>query len=213
MRFQQYVQNVTGKIQQLPTSTQNYRSMDSFPFNPYPTFATARLRIRQLTNKDDRDVFKFRSNVEVGRYLSRPLEETVSGCRDFIENINEGISRQEWYYWGLALPENRVVGTICLWNISPKDRIAEIGYELHPDFQRQGLMQEAMEAILHFGFQDMALDQIEACLQNGNQASIRLLERNGFTFVKKLGDEEKFAGEEDLQLVAYHLRREEWQKR
>lgn len=184
--------------------------MDNFSFHPFPQIKTPRLNLRQLRVEDDRDVFKFRSNKEVGRYLSRPLEASISSSRDFIENINEGIRKEEWFYWGLALPNDRIIGTICLWNLSFKDRIAEIGYELHPEFQKKGLMQEAIDAVLRYGFQTMELQTIEAYLLVANKASIRLLERNGFKFLKQVGDEEKFAEEADMQLVTYSLNREEW---
>jgi ribosomal-protein-alanine N-acetyltransferase len=176
----------------------------------FPVLSTERLRLRQLQTSDDRDLYQFRSHPEVGRYLSRPLEESIAGCRDFIENISEGIRKREWYYWGLSLPDDRVIGTICLWNLWLKDGVAEIGYELHPDFQKKGLMQEALGAVLDFAFQKLQLRQIEAYLQVGNHPSIRLLERNGFRFLKKVGEEEKFAEETAFQLIAYRLEREEW---
>ncbi|PHN04977.1 GNAT family N-acetyltransferase [Flavilitoribacter nigricans] len=179
--------------------------MEHFTYQTFPVFTTPRLELRQLVPEDARDVFRFRSNEEVGRYLSRPLEESLSGCRDFIENIIEGIRKKELYYWAIALPSGPVMGTICLWNLSFKDLTAEIGYELHPDFQKQGFMQEAIEAILQYAFETMKLQRIEAYLQTGNRASVRLLERNGFKFLKKVGDEEKFAEEADMQLVAYVL--------
>lgn len=185
--------------------------MDNFIFTPFPVFSTPRLQLRPLKSSDDRAVYQFRSNIEVGRFLSRPLEESIASSRYFIDNINEGILKKEWFYWGLALgPRDLVIGTICLWNLSFKDRCAEIGYELHPDFQKKGLMQEAIEAVLDFGFLNLGLQQIEAYLQTGNQASIRLLERNGFKFLKKVGEEEKFAEEAGFTLIAYVLKRENW---
>lgn len=184
--------------------------MNTSYFNPFPNLTTQRLHLRALSTADDRSIFAFRSHVEVGRYLSRPLETSVAGCRIFIDNINEGIRKEEWLYWGMALSNNQIIGTICLWNLSLKDRCAEIGYELHPDFQKKGLMQEAIEAVLQYAFTTMEFQRIEAYLLTGNLASIRLLERNGFTFLKKVGDEEKFAEEADLQLVAYALEQEKW---
>ena len=41
-------------------------------------------------------------------------------------------------------------------------------------------MQEAMEAVLLYGFQKMKLDSVEANVNPFNAASIKLLEKNGF---------------------------------
>ena len=110
----------------------------------------------------------------------------------------------EWIYWGLAPKTNdRIIGTICLWNLSRKERCAEIGYELHPDFQGQGLMQEAVEVVLAYGFEEMKLKNIEAYLHKKNINSIRLLERSKFKFLKKVAPEEKFESESDFDMLAY----------
>lgn len=184
--------------------------MIRFNFQPFPVLRTTRLTLRQLMLEDDRDVFAFRSDQSVGRYLSRPLEENLEGSRIFIENINEGIRRKEWCYWGLAFTNDRIVGTICLWNLSAEDRCAEVGYELHPDYQKKGLMQEALLAVLQYGFQTMQLERVEAYLQAGNAASVRLLERNQFQFVRNAGAEEKFEAEKDMVIQAYALDRKNW---
>lgn len=173
---------------------------------------TPRLLLRQLQPEDEQEVFSFRSDERVGKYLSRPLEESLDSTRYFIDNINEGIRKEGWLYWGLALrPQNKIIGTICFWNISSADHCAEIGYELHPDFQKKGLMQEAIHVVLRYGFEEMRFQRIEACLQRDNLASVRLLERNGFQFLRTVGEEEKFAAEAGVQLIAYGLEREDWE--
>ena len=57
---------------------------------------------------------------------------------------------------------------------------SEIGYELRREFRGQGLMQEALRAVLAFGFQAMGLHSIEAQADARNHGSRRVLERAGF---------------------------------
>jgi [ribosomal protein S5]-alanine N-acetyltransferase len=57
---------------------------------------------------------------------------------------------------------------------------AEIGYALHPEHQGIGLMQEALNAVLDYGFTVMNLHSVEANVNPNNAASINLLQRNGF---------------------------------
>ena len=54
------------------------------------------------------------------------------------------------------------------------------GYALHPDQQGKGLMQEAMTAVLEYGFKIMKLHSIEANVNPNNLSSIKLLVRNNF---------------------------------
>ena len=57
---------------------------------------------------------------------------------------------------------------------------SEIGYALNPLFQGKGIMQEAMQAIIQYGFEIMKLHSVEANVNPANEASMRLLEKNGF---------------------------------
>ena len=62
---------------------------------------------------------------------------------------------------------------------SPNYR-AEIGYRLHPAQHGKGIMNEALKAVLDYGFNVMNLHSVEANTNPGNKESISLLERNGF---------------------------------
>ena len=72
------------------------------------------------------------------------------------------------------------MGTICLWNFSDKENKSEIGYELLPQFQGKGIMQEAFLAVLKFAFEVLQLNMIEAWTVAQNENSIKILKRNHF---------------------------------
>lgn len=76
--------------------------------------------------------------------------------------------------------DTKLIGTICFWNIIKEHYRAEIGYSLLYDFQGKGIMQEAMSAIIKYGFEKMNLHSIEANVNPANESSIKLLERNDF---------------------------------
>lgn len=180
--------------------------MDLNALHPFPTLKTERLCLRRLRLSDDTAVFQFRSDPRVGRYLNRPLEENLDGCRDFIQNINEGIDNREWMYWGLALQDNDyVIGTVCLWNLSVAHSRAEVGFELHPDFQRQGFMHEAVTEVLAYSFNQIGVKNIEACFHPLNQGSRKLLERHGFQFARTLSGNEQLSRGKKEDLLIYCL--------
>ena len=85
------------------------------------------------------------------------------------------------YYWTITIKDNpKLIGSICLWNFNTEKTIAEIGYDLHPNFQGKGIMNESMNLVLDFGFKNLKLKTIEAFTHKGNKSSIRLLKRNQF---------------------------------
>jgi [ribosomal protein S5]-alanine N-acetyltransferase len=173
--------------------------MASYQFFPFPVLITENLLLRQLSTDDAPEIFTLRSNEQVNRYIDRNKAESLDDALTFIDLINKSIANNESIYWVLQLKNDfKVIGTICLWNLSQEDGKAEIGYELLPAFQGKGLMQEAMSGIIEYGFNVMQLQTIEAWTVMQNQASIRTLQNNGFVVdekaIGKMTEEEKKKG-------------------
>lgn len=57
---------------------------------------------------------------------------------------------------------------------------AEVGYELASQFWRQGIMSEALRAILNYGFEMEGVQLVIAEVMLENVASKRLMEKLGF---------------------------------
>lgn len=150
-------------------------------FTPFPTITTERLALRQLTMEDVNDLYKLRADEQVGKYIVRAPYQTGDEAIAFITKTETSIPNNEWIIWGITLKgENKVIGTICIWNLKKEHYRAEVGYELHPDYWRKGIIQEALTAIIDYGFKIMKLHTIEAIINPNNEASYRLLEKNRF---------------------------------
>ena len=155
----------------------------------FPILATERLIMRQLEIQDDNEIFFLRSDERVNKYLVAPIAQSAEEARAFIKKINTGILNDEWAYWGITLKNNnKLIGTICFWNISIEENKAEIGYVLHPDLQGKGIMQEAIHKVIEHGFEKMKLRTMDAVLNPDNARSIALLKRNGFVYKCESGD-------------------------
>lgn len=150
-------------------------------FSPFPTLTTERLILRQLNIKDANEIMILRSDERVNEFIDRPKSIDISDAEKFIAKIEKGIANNEWIYWIITLKEGDIlIGTICYWNITVENDMAEIGYELHPHFQGKGFMQEAISKIIEFGFGKMKLKVITAVLHAGNNKSIKVLLKNNF---------------------------------
>lgn len=175
--------------------------MPNINFTPFPDLITARLNLRQVTMHDDYEIFALRANPKVAEHVHRPVAETVDQIRPFIHKINDLVANNESIFWALTLKtEQKLIGTICLWNIVAGESKAEIGYEMLPNYHGKGLMQEAVSAVLDYGFQVMKLEVIDAVVHPQNAPSIKLLERNKFVRVGRLEDE-------GVEMLVYALRR------
>ena len=77
---------------------------------------------------------------------------------------------------------NVLVGGLTLANIRRGvAQAGSIGYWIGQPFARHGYMTAAVRALVPFCFDSLRLHRLEAACIPGNQASVRLLEKTGFT--------------------------------
>ena len=152
-------------------------------FNPFPLLETERILLRQLTVEDADEMFFLRSDESVIQYLNKEPAKTKTEAEEFITRINKSIDGNEAIMWTIALKENPsfCIGNICYWNIRKEHYRAEIGYVLHPDYWRKGIMKEVITKVIDYGFSSMHLHSIDAVINPDNEASSALLESLGFT--------------------------------
>lgn len=150
-------------------------------FSPFPELTTERTFLRKLDIADKPAIFQLRSDERVMRYIARRKMEHPDEAGRLIERLITAADTNDSISWAMVSKgDTNLIGTLCLWNISEQDMRAEIGYDLMPEFQGRGLMQEAMDAVLNYGFTIMNLHTIEAFINAENQASINLVKRKKF---------------------------------
>ncbi|WP_256006875.1 GNAT family N-acetyltransferase [Pedobacter deserti] len=142
---------------------------------------TERLRLRQLEFTDALAIFRLRSNAGVNRYLNRKPATTEQDAIDFITTISEHTAIHQLYYWAITLSKTETcVGIICLFNFSKETSSYEIGYEMLPELQGQGLMKEAAQAVIQYAHASLTIKTIYAFSHQHNEKSNRLLTKLGF---------------------------------
>ncbi len=137
--------------------------------------------LRSIRDNDENEIFKLRSDDRVMKLLDRPQAKSTDDARVLINKIKDGITKNEGITWGIALKhDSKLIGTIGYWRIVKEHFRGEIGYLLHVDFQKMGIMQEALLKVLDYGFEIMKLHTVEANVNPNNLSSINLLDRNHF---------------------------------
>jgi ribosomal-protein-alanine N-acetyltransferase len=150
-------------------------------FTPFPILTTERVTLRQLSMDDKQSIFDLRSDAAINKYLDRAPSKTIEDAVNFINKVNENIEKGGTYYWAISLTDTKqLVGTICLFDFSSENNSCEIGYELMTKFQGQGLMKEAIQAVIDFVFHTLKFQKICAFTHNENQNSTHLLLKLNF---------------------------------
>ncbi len=172
-------------------------------FYPLPVIRTERLMLRSLNKEDEHNLFALRSDESVNQYIDRDPPASIEDVSTFIDKINTGIKENKNLYWVIEF-NNEFAGTICMFNLNPEKSTAEIGYELLPKFQNKGLMKEAVNAVLEFGFDELQLERIDGCCHIDNERSIQVLKK--FQFARNTEAEaEMDEAERNAGLIIYSL--------
>jgi RimJ/RimL family protein N-acetyltransferase len=90
----------------------------------------------------------------------------------------------EFYFytlWVITLKQGQtLVGDICFKGEPDEAGEVEIGYGTYPDYQQQGIMHEALDALLTWCANRPDISTVIAETETGNTASEKILARNGF---------------------------------
>lgn len=143
---------------------------------------TERLVLRKITYEDIEFILKHFGDEDVCRYLvdNEPIatmeeaEEIIKWSHSFSPNPTNN-------RWLIVMKDiSKPIGTIGYHRWDKNNNIAEIGYDLSKEYWQQGIMNEAMAAVLKFGFEKMNLNRIQAFVHIENIASYKTLTKNGF---------------------------------
>lgn len=144
-----------------------------------PTLRGSKVILRWLTVDDLDALYEVFSDPEVARYLAIPRHRSREDTEQFLAGIHEGYRTSSLYQWGIE-HAGRIVGTCTLGGLDWENRRAEIGFALARAAWGQGLMPDALTALIDHAFEDLRLHRIEADADPRNSASLRLLEKLGF---------------------------------
>jgi ribosomal-protein-alanine N-acetyltransferase len=164
-------------------------------FTPFPDLETERLSLKQVTNDDVTDIFELRSNEEVMKYIPRPLLQNKEEALELIAMLNDKIENNIGINWGIRLKNDpKIIGIIGHYRIKPEHYRAEVGYMLLPEYNGKGIVSEALQKVVEYGFKEMQLHSIEAILDPKNTGSEKVLLKNGFVKEAHLLENEYYDG-------------------
>lgn len=151
-------------------------------FSSFPILETERLLLREHAPSDAKALYEMRTNEEVMRFIDRERPKNLQDMHNFIARFNEGFLAGQHLAWVIALKNkpDLFIGSIGYWRTNLPNYRAEIGYMLHPNYWRQGIVSEALVKTINFGFENIGLHTIQANINPGNDASRQILLKHGF---------------------------------
>ena len=145
---------------------------------------TKRLLLRPFLESDAQamyDNWASRSDnlLHVTWYAHESPEVTKQSITRWVENYQ----KMDFYKWAICLKENpeHVLGDISVVEMDEAVNACEVGYVLSKDYWGQGLMTEALKAVLNYLLQDAGFNRVIARFVTANLASGRVMAKAGMS--------------------------------
>jgi ribosomal-protein-alanine N-acetyltransferase len=136
------------------------------------TLETKRLTLRAAKQSDLHDLFAIYSDKRAMAYWSTPPHDSPERTQQNLSGMIASAAKLLVYF--VIEMDGRVIGTAGM----HKDN--EVGFMLHPDYWRQGIVTEAMQAIIPHIFNVTDVSALTADADPRNLASVNLLKSLGF---------------------------------
>jgi ribosomal-protein-alanine N-acetyltransferase len=180
-------------------------------FITFPQLETKNLFLRKIHPSDAGDLFEVLSDDEVTEFYDDDAFTNISQASEQIEAWENGFKNNRCIRWGITRKEEGIViGSCGYYGFHTWHKRASIGYELARPYWRQGIMSEALYAIINFGFSELELNRIEAVVMPGNTASIIMLDKLGFRNEGQLLEYENWGSKGFVDLCMFATRRKVW---
>jgi ribosomal-protein-alanine N-acetyltransferase len=156
------------------------------------TLETERLIIRPFHLRDTEALHGILNQEEVTRYLPEDVmsSEEVKRILAWLTECYQKNTPEHVVKLTLAVVQKENKGLIGWCGLGPLEfdpKEIEIYYGLSKEYWGKGIATEAAVAILGYGFNTLKLDKIVAITHSENIASIKIIEKMGMIFKKRIG--------------------------
>ena len=157
-------------------------------------FETEHLKVRKFEIEDAQCLYENHLEEEVKKWIPNEsyadIEETKGAINFYVDCVN---NNHLPYVLAVELKETgELIGDTGINEVEGGSNEVEIGYGICKKHSGKGYATELVKAMTEFSVETFEINVLYGRVMNGNNASIRVLEKNGYEFVK-----EEFGAEDD----------------
>ena len=148
---------------------------------------TDRLAVRKLRDGDAQALYENHLDDEVRKWFPNECyadpEEALDAIRFFAGCVEKG---QLPFVLGAELKETReLIGDAGISEVEGKPGETEIGYCIGEKYRGRGYASELLDAVSGYAASRFGIRAVCGRVVRGNEASVRVLEKNGYQFVRE----------------------------
>ncbi|MDD4074820.1 MAG: GNAT family protein [Eubacteriales bacterium] len=143
-----------------------------------PVLTTKRLTLRTMTAEDADDLKEWTPDKSLYAYWGKSPGKADKDPALLFASPQKPTKS---FHWGVVYKaEDKVIGEAWVYLIE-NDRMAKVALRFSKKYHGQGFAAEALKRIVRFCFEETELQRLWTDVDVRNTASVRLLERCGFT--------------------------------
>jgi [ribosomal protein S5]-alanine N-acetyltransferase len=151
---------------------------------------TDHLLLRKFLYSDSDDMLRYWvSDPRIQLRYCEPVYSNQQEVRGLLDKYIGAYQNEDSYRWAITLKNTgECIGQIAFFLMDSANHFAEIEYCVGSEFHGKGLVTEACQAVIRFGFEQIHLHKIQISHQPGNPASKKVIEKCGFQYEGTLRD-------------------------
>ena len=149
------------------------------------TIETERLYLRRFTVEDAPAMYRnWASDPAVTKFMTWPTHESEDISRMVLESWVADYEKDDYYQWAIVLKElgSEPIGSISVVMVREKIACATIGYCIGKAWWHQGIMSEALQAVMEHLFDRVGFQRIEAQHDDRNPHSGGVMKKCGMRY-------------------------------
>ncbi len=171
-----------------------------------PILESKRLRLRNLTENDNENIYQLSKNPNVMRYIRNGevlTREQANADLNRRLRDNAQYEKQGMGFWIIEWKDSGgFIGWMAL-KLLDQTNEYEIGYRILEEYWGQGITSEASRRVLRYAFEELGLERVVAVALPENTASWKVMEKIGMRH-------EKNGHFYDSDCVYYSIEKTEW---
>ncbi len=178
----------------------------------FVTLESEDLRFVKISPCHAPDMYEYSKDDDVTRYLTWSSHSSLKQTENYVKLLQKKYAQGVFNDWGLVHKQTgKMIGTCGFTSFDDKSLLCEIGYVLSKDFWGKGLAAQAAKTIMKFAFENLGVEEICAKCIEGNDASMRVMQKCGMKF-DAMYKNSMFIKGEYKTIIVYKVSKEQFYK-
>lgn len=181
-------------------------------FDSFPVLESGDLIMKKIELSHLDEVYSIYSNDNVFEYCGIIPKHNIETVKSMIGHFERDFTKRTRIKWGIFKRQNdtKLLGILEAFDFNQKVNMVTIGYFLSESYWGQGIATEAVQALVRFLFENALVNRVQADVMPSNDASKKVLLKNGFKKEGVLRQAHLWSGKGVIDLEIYGILKEDY---